>query len=209
VLAFLTPTASTAGAASETVLARSPMERCARAAGAAFERRGGWNVAAGLADGVEVERVRLSETVGFADVSWLRKHELRGPHGLALGVAERRESAWWCPVTPDRLLVIGGCEPLAGSLDLTCALAALILAGPLARELLARFCALDVRDAATPVGGFRPGSVARTPGYVLRQGPDRLLILAGWAYGEYLWRVVADAASHLGGGPVGADALDA
>jgi len=58
----------------------------------------------------------------------------------------------------------------------------------------------------TPVGGFRPGSVARTPGYVLREAEDRLLVMVGWALGEYLWQVVADAARHLGGGPVGADA---
>jgi hypothetical protein len=31
--------------------------------------------------------------------------------------------------------------------------------------------------------------------------------MVGWALGEYLWEVVADAAQHLGGGPVGADAI--
>ena len=31
--------------------------------------------------------------------------------------------------------------------------------------------------------------------------------LVGWALGEYLWQVVADAAAQLGGGPVGAEAL--
>ena len=38
------------------------------------------------------------------------------------------------------------------------------------RELLARFCALDLRAQARPVGGFRPGSVARTPGYRAARG---------------------------------------
>jgi sarcosine oxidase gamma subunit len=83
------------------------------------------------------------------------------------------------------------------------------LAGPLCRELLARFCAIDVRPAVSPVASFRPGSVARTPGYVLVEGEDRLLIMVGWALGQYLWDVVADAAAHLGGGPVGVDALRA
>ena len=57
-----------------------------------------------------------------------------------------------------------------------------------------------------PVGAFRPGSVARTPGMVLREAEDRYLMLFGAALGEYVWTVVADAAGHLGGGPVGADA---
>ena len=81
------------------------------------------------------------------------------------------------------------------------------LIGPGCRELLARFCAIDVRPAVTPVTGFRPGSVARTPGYLLCEREDQLLILVGWALGEYLWEVVADAAESLGGGPVGADVM--
>ena len=40
-----------------------------------------------------------------------------------------------------------------------------------------------------------------------------MLLLAvgvvGWALGEYLWTVVADAAERLGGGPAGNDALAA
>jgi sarcosine oxidase subunit gamma len=153
--------------------------------------------------------------------------------GLALepGLAARSpaasatEGTWWCPVTPARVLVIG--EPGAGAdlraalaqaaadaqgtatlVDVTCGLVALSLIGPQARELLARFCAIDVRPAVTPVRGFRPGSVARTPGYVLVEAQDRLLVLVGWALGEYLWQVVADAAADLGGGPVGAEALE-
>ncbi len=203
VLAFLTPQSS-----SEAICARSPMERLARESGARFDQRGGWNVAVGYG---EHDGDWARETVGFADRSYLRKLEVHVPiPDFRGGVAEQRDGAWWCPVTPSRMLVLG--EPtgeLPGSstvVDLTCGLAALSLIGPAAGELLARFCAIDVRDKVTPVGAFRPGSVARTPGYVLREAEDRLLVLAGWALGEYLWRVVADAAEHLGGGPVGADA---
>jgi heterotetrameric sarcosine oxidase gamma subunit len=131
---------------------------------------------------------------------------------------------WWCPVTPGRMLVL--CEPssalavrealmraaadaqgTATVIDVTCGLAALALIGPAARELLARFCAIDVRPELAAAGAFRPGSIARTPGYLLVEAPERLLVLVGWALGDYLWQVVADAATALGGGPVGAEAL--
>jgi heterotetrameric sarcosine oxidase gamma subunit len=242
-LAFLTP-----DAAPGTVLARSPMEGRARAAGASVEPRAGWNVAASYAVGAERERERLTQTVAFADRSHLTKLEVQaepevlaavihaasgGAVGLGPRLAVRADGAWWCPVTPSRALVLADSEQdggvrvrnavtaaaanatslvsvidatsLVSVIDVTSGLAALTLAGPGSGELLARFCAIDVRLSVTPVCGFRPGSVARTPGYLLREREDRLLVLVGWALGEYLWEVVADAAEHLGGGPVGAD----
>ena len=114
-------------------------------------------------------------------------------------------------MTRERVLVIGLAgmrEHVEDAVEVTSALAALTIAGPLAREVFARFCALDLRPQAMPVRGFRPGSVARTPGYVLREDADRFLMLFGWALGKYMWTVVADAAEALGGGPVGVDALE-
>jgi len=209
-LAFLTPDGT-----SEEITARTPKERLALAAGGQFEHRDGWNVATAFGS-PDVERSRLTQTVGFVDRSWMRKLELHGEAlgslGLKLGVAEQRGGAWWCPVTPSRVLVLGwsGTPELpdgVSSVDVSTGLAALTLVGPGCRELLARFCAIDVRPAVAPVASFRPGSVARTPGYVLVETEDQLLMLVGWALGDYLWRVVADAAEHLGGGPVGIDAL--
>jgi heterotetrameric sarcosine oxidase gamma subunit len=195
-LAFLMPDAT-------DVAARSPMYRLAAAAGARFEVSDGWEVAAGYDGAGDYAR-----TVAFADRSHLVKLELSGEPAPKLGVAVMRDGNWWCPITPARTLVVGGrtaraaVAGRAGVVDLTSALAALELIGPLADELLARFCAIDVRPAVTPVGAFRPGSIARTPGYLLRPATDRLLIMVGSALGAYLWEVVADAAQHLGGGPV-------
>jgi glycine cleavage system aminomethyltransferase T len=179
-------------------VARSPMERQALAAGARFEVRDGWNVA------VAYESEALNGGVAWADVSHLTKVEVHGRHELALGQAPRTYGGWWCPVSRDRALAIGDRD--ADGLDLTSSLAALTIAGPLAREVFARFCALDLRPQSLPVGGFRPGSVARTPGYVLREDDERFLMLFGWALGEYMWTVVSDAASALGGEPEAARA---
>jgi glycine cleavage system aminomethyltransferase T len=192
--------------AGQSVVARSPMEGPARAAGARFEVRDGWNVA------IEYPGQRRSE-VAWVDVSHMRtlelqatREELDGIENLRLGEAVRVEGAWWCRLTPTRGLIVGGAGDVPGALDVTSNFAALTLVGPLARETFARFCALDLRPSVTPVGALRPGSIARQPGVVIREDVECYLFLFGWATGEYMWSVVADAATHLGGGPLGLDA---
>jgi heterotetrameric sarcosine oxidase gamma subunit len=230
---FLTPPAGDAS----TVIARSPMEHLASLAGAQIVARDGWNVALRYGDlAIELRRasetVGFADRSSMVKLDLQGEPETlaqivaKASGGLALepGKAVRSEGTWWCPVTPARVLVLS--EPPGGRTvretvaqaiadapgmtsvtDLTCGLAALCLLGPSARELLARFCAIDVRRTVTPVTAFRPGSVARTPGYVLVEAEERLLLLVGWALGEYLWEVVADGAAALAGGPVGAEAL--
>jgi heterotetrameric sarcosine oxidase gamma subunit len=237
-LEFLAPDAAVASDR-HTPLARTPMERAALAAGARFEVRDGWNVAAGYGS-PERERAAVRETAGWADVSHLGKLEVHASNAddlaaivaqaadgatLELSSATRAADAWWLPLTADRAIVVcdsaalpglrDRLEEAAGSasatvsvIDATCKYAALTLVGPLAREVFARFSAVDVRPAVLPVGGFRPGSIARTPGHLVREGEDRFLLLFGWAVGAYVWETVADAGAHLGGSPVGLDALD-
>ena len=196
-LAFLAPTATAA-------VARSPMERQARVAGARFEVRDGWNVAVAHAG----EAAHLA-TVAFADASHVRKYELqeRGQApALQLGRATVEGEVTWLPMTPERSLVLGG-EPPDGAIEVTTGWGLLRLAGPLAREAFARFTAIDLRPQVTKPGDWRPGSVARTPGGILCEAEDRYLMLFGAALGSYVWTVVADAADGLGGGPIGIDAL--
>ena len=228
-LEFLSP--------AESALARSPMEREARAAGARVEQRDGWNVAVRF-DGEEPERRRCESAVGFADRSHLGKIELqagartwrsswrpaaaasrsssaapRAP--TAPGGAPTRRSARSCSASPPTWRRCGpaleeaaaDCAGPASVIDVTTAFAALTVVGPLAGELFARFSAVDLRPAVMPVHGFRPVSVARTPGTVLREAEQRYLMLFGAALGSYMWTVVADAAESLGGGPVGLEAL--
>jgi glycine cleavage system aminomethyltransferase T len=197
-LAFLTP-------AADGVVARSPMERQARAAGARFEVRDGWNVAIDYPG----ENNTRTHTVAWADLSHLSKLEVRGEPPLAFepGTSTRTDDGWWLPMTPTRTLLLDGRNNHENAVDVTTAFAALTIEGPLARETIARFSALDLRPAKCPPNAWRPGSVARTPGGILCLAEDRFLLLFGAAYGQYMWTVVADAARHLGGGPVAATAL--
>lgn len=245
-LEFLSP-AGGAADGGEPPIARSPMERGARAAGARFEVRDGFNVAVSYGTssvdaGAEGDAARRG--CGWADVSHRAKLELQGSPSrlsalvgacadgseLELGSATRALDAWWCPLTPTRTLVIG--EPTAVAplrprlaesasasrvelersgavsiVDVTTTLAALTLAGPLAREVFARFSALDLRPSKTPPGALRPGSIARQPAILICEAENRYLFCFGWATAEYVWSVVADAGAHLGGRPIGLDAL--
>jgi glycine cleavage system aminomethyltransferase T len=192
---FMSPTATGA-------VARSPMDRQARRAGARFEVRDGWSIAVAFADAGAALRA-----VAFSDCSHVRKYELQGDlPALELGRATVDGDSTWLPLTATRALVLGG-EPPASALDVTTAYGALRLAGPLARETFARFTAIDLRPHVTRPGDWRPGSVARTPGGILCEGEDCYLMLFGSALGQYVWTVVEDAARRLGGGPVGYDAL--
>ena len=207
-LEFLT----TAGA----LVASSPFEHDASEAGARFEARDGWNVAVSYGD-AEDEARACRETVGWADVSHLGKIEVQGEGvGADFGRATRSDGAWLLPLTPSRLLIT--CPPaqlrprlaaLEGSLDVTSVFGALTIAGPRAREVFARFCAIDLRPHVTPIAGLRPASVARQPGIVVREGEDRFLWLFGAGVAHYVWSVVDDAARPFGGRPVGVDALEA
>ena len=233
---FLAPGAAAAGERFAPV-ARTPMERAARAAGARFETRDGWNVAVGYSS-LEQERETCRRAAGWADVSHLGKIEVHAaPDDLAaivreaadgaaleLGTATRVADAWWLPLTRDRALVVceagatgglrerleaaaGGASRPVTIVDATCKFAALALTGPQAREVFARFSAVDVRPQVLPVAGLRPGSIARSPGVLVREGEERFLLMIGWALGQYLWETVSDAGAHLGGAPVGLDAL--
>jgi heterotetrameric sarcosine oxidase gamma subunit len=222
-LAFLSP--------GPGAVAKSPMEPGAAASGATFEERDGWKVAvsfpsedfsvAGFADLSHLGKIELQ--AGAADLAAMVAAATGGA-SLELGRATRVRGAWWCPYSPTRAVVL--CPPAdtaalrdhltasaadangnSSVIDITAAQGAMTILGPFAREVFARFTAIDLRPQVTPVYGWRPGSVARTGGAILCEAPDRYLMLFGAAFGQYMWTTVADAAEHLGGGPVGVDAL--
>jgi len=220
--------------AAPAAVARSPMQASCAAAGARFEVRAGWNVPIAYGPDPDGERDAAERAAGWADVSHLRKLEFQGsPEALdelagarlKLGSATRAQASWWCPLTPNRALLIGEPASVAaarerlaaadaaaaagriGMIDVTTTFAALTLVGPAATEVLARVTALDLRSQRTPVGALRPGSIARQPAILIREAAARYLFMFGWATAEYIWSVVADAGEHLGGRPIGVDAL--
>jgi heterotetrameric sarcosine oxidase gamma subunit len=229
-LAFLSP--------GPGAIAKSPMEPGAAAAGATFEERDGWKVATAFADPdteralcassvgfADVSHLGKIEIQATADDLAAIVAAASGGASLELGRATRAKGAWWCPYSAQRAVVL--CSPgdtaalrdhltasaadangLSSVIDTSTSQGAMTIIGPLARETFARFTAIDLRPQVTPVHAFRPGSVARTGGAILCEAPDRYLMLFGAALGQYVWTVVADAAEHLGGGPVGVDALD-
>lgn len=216
-------------------LARSPMERAAEAAGARFEDRDGWRIAVSYGPSDD----GWDRSGGWVDMSHLGKLEVQAPEdglsailatctgvaSLAPGQAIRAHGAWWCPLTTRRMLVL--CAPsrlpsvreqlaeaaggagAASVVDVTTAYAGLAVVGLPARDICARFTAIDLRPSATPVAAVRPGSIGRQPGVILCEEADRFLLLFGWAVAEYMWTVVADAGQHLGARPVGLAALPA
>lgn len=217
-------------------VAQSPFARRQQAAGARFEVRDGWRIAIAFGD-VEAELEACRSRVGIADRSSLGKLELQASAAelaavvaelgagaeLAPGKAVRAGEAWWCPWRPERVLVLtpptetaavrDALEAAAGDrfasvVDLTAGLAALAVIGPGARELLARLTAIDLREARLPEGGFRPGSVARVPGALLREQGDRFLVLVGAYHADYIWAAITDAGEPLGAMAVGAGALE-
>ncbi len=218
-------------------VARSPLERLLERAGARFDVLDGWSVAADFGSPrAEVEAGRSSVAIG--DRSQLGKLELQSAPGtiaemiagatggarLRPGLGLRAQAAWWCPLTPERVIILTepGSTPgmrervediAAGAntttvLEVTSAFCAIAVIGPRARDLFARLTALDLRQAEMPEGGFRPGSVARVPGMILRERGDSFLLMCGAAHAEYMWTAVTDAGKPLGAVFAGAAALE-
>lgn len=237
-LEFLAPDAATAFDGAEPT-PRSAIEWTHRDAGAKLGERGGWRVVTTYGE-PEAEAAACRDAVGVADLSFLGKLELQGSaalvaevvgglaDGAALGPgrAALHDGVWWCPITPEKVLVVTPPERTAGIRDeidravaaddrfasvieLTTALGSNAVVGPLAREAFARATALDLRPGRFEPGSFAPVSVARTAGMVLRERDDDFLHLFGAGFAAYVWTVFVDAAEHLGGRAIGTEALAA
>jgi glycine cleavage system aminomethyltransferase T len=216
--------------------ARSPIEWAHLDSGAQLDSLAGWNVVLDYG-APEREAAAIRDAVGVADLCAMGKLELQGDAESIASVVARlaggarlepgraleHGGTWWCPVTAAKVLALTRPErtakvresveavaaetPFASITELTAALGSNLIAGPLARETLARTTALDLRTDHFPEAAFAPVSVARTPGMVLRSREDHYLHIFGAGYAQYNWTVFVDAAENLGGRAVGLKAL--
>ena len=105
---------------------------------------------------------------------------------------------WWAMGT-------GWCVHI---LNMTAGIAAVNLAGPRAREILAKICSVDLSEASFPYMACREGKVAEVPAVLLRVG---FVGETGWEihfpaeYGEYLWDVLLDAGKDFNLRPFGVE----
>lgn len=169
------------------VTLRSAMHHRFDAAGAAFERRGAWEVPVTVPG--EVARL---ERVGFADASSLTKLELRGGDAPSAGPDQAIVT-----VAPGRWILIGAAD-VGRALDMTGAWSLLVIAGLEAPRLLRRLGPLAEVPGAGPVAGV--------VGRVFHRH-DAAWVMTASEFAQHLYDACADLCTPLGGGPVGLDAV--
>ena len=96
------------------------------------------------------------------------------------------------------------------TIDISSGLAGAGIVGPQATFLLSMITELDVSSEAFPSLRCVQSRFADVPGLLVRQdavtGPAYQLYFTR-EYGEYIWEVITQAAHHIGGGPVGTEAI--
>jgi len=101
-------------------------------------------------------------------------------------------------------------EACSHTVDLTSALAGIMIAGPEARSVLTALTEIDTSEAAFKDLSCAQGMVAEVRATLLRAdrgGVPGYELYFGRVYGEYMWDAVLEAGEPAGLGPVGAEAL--
>jgi len=172
------------GAASEAV-ARSPMERRLREAGATFEQQGRWVVATHVPG--EEDCALAVRDVTHAH----RVHE--GSDGV---LVEFQPGEGRLPVSTG-VVWSGDDRPPEVTTDVSAGYAALQIEGPGATNVLRRMTEVELE------GLPKVGAVAHIRTIVIRDDRDSYRLVFEQEYGHYLWEVAVDAAKSLGGCPKG------
>jgi glycine cleavage system aminomethyltransferase T len=211
---------------------RSPAHRIHANMGVVFERRAHWEVPR-LYGSQDQEVEALETNLGFADVSARGKIHLSGAvdaliRSLTGGALEPSSAAstssgqglvariardWALALTPpsgEDDVLAGIADGIGESLvtDITSAMSAYLVAGPRLEDFFARSVTLDTAE-------LRPGRCAaitwcRIPSVlVMRDLPAPAVELyVSSDHGRYAWETICRLGAHLGGSPVGWQALE-
>ena len=185
---------------------------------------GPWRVADSFGDSAQ-EASRARQAVGLQDVSPIGKMDLKGAEisGVLAGAANDETITARLSIKPGHALLLS--EPgreagvrdallaMAGTpagcvhiTDVTSALSAYFLVGPLAVDVLNRLTSLDVRRDRFAQHCCAPCSLAHVHATVYRDDWGALpayLVLVGRDVGEYVWTAMETAGSALGLTPFG------
>lgn len=125
----------------------------------------------------------------------------------APGRAARAGDAAMLPVGPETFLLVGGnageaalARVFAVVLDMTDAWTRLAIAGPNAKALLAKGCALDFHDQHFPVDACAVAGFARLRAVIWRTDDLSYDLFVGRSHALSLWEWLMDAAAEYGSG---------
>ncbi len=169
---------------------KSPLHRRLAEAGAEFDERDGWLVAAHV-PGQDLHRIAIRDVTAS-----YRIEEGDGSVEIEFGDADYGVRP---PTGHGQTLVAryrgGGGRGNEGFIDMSAAWSAIEVDGPGATTVMRRLTELDLDEL--PV----VGSLAHVRALVARPSDERYLIVAPQEYAHYLWEALVDAARPLGGGP--------
>lgn len=131
--------------------------------------------------------------------------------------AARRGSLTALWLGPDEWLLVGGgddlCDRLAAAFrghfvtvtEVGDAYCIVRLAGPAAREVLAKGCGLDIHDSVFPPGKVARSLLAKAEVILHRTAAEAFDIYVARSYADYLWRWLEDAGREFGIAVIEAD----
>lgn len=196
---------------------RCPNARAHAALGATFETQAGWEIPSTYGD-AGVERARVRELIGIADLTARAKIDLRGAID---GVAGATGDAILARIAEDWALVLdepGAEDVLLPKLESAAGAAAMVtdathlfagvgLVGPRVGDALARLTSWDPTTVAP--GAATGAPIADVRAVVVRRELDApvLEVYTAMELARYVWETVSGVVSAMGGGPVGWSAL--
>lgn len=211
------------------IIQTSPVAHAQPRASAKWEVINGMDIAVEFAN-ASIEDAR-KKVLGVADVSCLARYGVKGPNAtqwlVDRGIAiPTNPNAWTLCEQKTLVLRLGSsefliedqmggsaCSRLASDATRVASVykvprsdAAFIISGDKALNLFSELCSLDLREKSLAAKDLIMTQVAGISATVIRQilnGEPVLRVWCDGTYGPYMWEVLTEIATELGGGPVG------